>query len=57
MVTDKITEIRFAWRDRQFNVFNVFFTREDGSQCVIVVNAPDELGAYVEATRRLDRTS
>ena len=52
-----ITEVRHDWSDNGHNYWAVFFTREDCTNWFVRVTGSDELGAYVEATRRLDGAS
>ncbi len=52
-----ITEVRHDWTDNGHNYWTVFYHMEGSNPkdgWYIRVRASDELGAYVEATRRLE---
>lgn len=49
-----IDEVKLAWTDNGNKMFNVRFTREDGTQWVMRHWAKDELDAYKIATEKLN---
>jgi hypothetical protein len=52
-----ITEVHHAWTDMGKKMFNVCYTREDGTKWVMRDWANDELDAYVKAMRKLEGAS
>ena len=48
-----IDEVAFAWKDNGKKMFNVHFTRADGSKWMIRQFARDELDAFNIATKYL----
>ena len=52
-----ITKVEHAWTDNGKKMFNVWFTRADGTGWVMRDWAKDELDAYVIATRKLEGAS
>jgi hypothetical protein len=55
-VTDKpvITSVEYAWTDMGKKMFNVYFTRADGSKWTLRDWARDELDAYTKAMKKLE---
>ena len=49
-----ITKVALAWTDMGQKMFNVWFTREDGTQWTMRHWADDELDAYVKAIRKVE---
>ena len=49
-----ITKVDHAWTDNGNKMWNVWFTREDGSGWTMRHWAKDELDAYVIAIRKLE---
>lgn len=55
--TFTITEVVHAWTDNGNRMWNVYYTREDGTQWVLRDWARDELDAYTKAMRKLEGAS
>jgi hypothetical protein len=49
-----ITEVHLAWTDNGKKMFNVWFTRANGSRWLLREWAKDELDAYMVAVKRLE---
>ena len=49
-----ITEVAFAWKDNGKKMFNIYFTRADGSKWMLREWAKDELDAYMIAMHKLE---
>ena len=52
-----IDEVKLAWTDIGHKMWNVYFTRADGTQWVMRHWARDELDAYVIAMKKLEGAS
>lgn len=53
MVKATIEEVKLAWKDNGNKMFNILFTRADGSKWMIRQFARDELDAFNIATKYL----
>ena len=53
MVKITIDEVVLAWTDNGHKMWNVHYTREDGTQWVLRDWARDELDAYTKAMTKL----
>lgn len=53
MVKATIEEVKLAWKDNGNKMFNILFTRADGSKWMIRQFARDELDAFTIATKYL----
>lgn len=53
MVRATIDEVKLAWTDQGNKMWNILFTREDGSRWMHRTFARDEIDAYNIATKYL----
>lgn len=52
-----IDEVKLAWTDNGHKMWNITYTREDGTQWVMRYWAKDELDAYKIALEKLEGAS